>query len=156
MPQAFVCWSKSLHESCHKMRCILDLCSSFTKCWAMSAWNSFSLPRIQRCVWKEKCRHLAQALALQLHHWYCGRSTTSIQTHLYFVAKQTCSVSWISQWKPWERVHSTFKVSNRCPYPFCQKEKCFFANVCWLSWIESTHHQELVPFALDLRFVGLA
>ncbi len=38
------------------------------------------VPRIQGCVWKEKCRHLAQALIIRLHHWSCGRSATSIWT----------------------------------------------------------------------------
>jgi len=28
--------------------------------WTMSIWNSFPVLRIQRCVWKEKCEHLAQ------------------------------------------------------------------------------------------------
>jgi hypothetical protein len=28
--------------------------------------------------------------------------------------------------------------------------------MCQLSWIESTHHQELIPFALNLKIFGLA
>jgi hypothetical protein len=62
--------------------------------------NSFLVPRIQGCVWEEKCRHIAQTLTIWLCHWSCGRKATSIQTHLQFVTRQTCSASWIHRWKP--------------------------------------------------------
>ncbi len=81
-PQTLVCWSKSLCESCQKTKCIFYLCFSFTRCWITFTWNSFPIPRIQRCVWEEKCEHLAQTSTIWLHHSSCGRNTTFIQTHL--------------------------------------------------------------------------
>jgi hypothetical protein len=48
----------------------------------MSTWNSSPILRIQRCVWEEKCGHLAQTLTIWLHHWSCELNVTSIQTHL--------------------------------------------------------------------------
>jgi hypothetical protein len=41
------------------------------------------------------------------------------------------------------------------PILFIKKKYGFFTNVCELSWTTSTHHQELVPFTLDLKVVGL-
>jgi hypothetical protein len=90
----------------------------------------------------------------RLHHWSCGRNTTLIRTHLSFVRRQTYSISWILQWKPWERVHSTFQVFSHCPYPLCQKEWWFFTNVCRSSCTKSTHHKKSIPFAPNLRVVG--
>jgi hypothetical protein len=37
---------------------------------------------------------------------------------------------------------------------FYQKERWFFVNVCRLSWTKLIDHQESVPFAFDLSFVG--
>jgi hypothetical protein len=61
--------------------------------------NSFLVPRIQGCVWEEKCRHIAQTLTIWLCHWSCGRKATSIQTHLQFVKRWTYKTSWIHRWE---------------------------------------------------------
>jgi hypothetical protein len=47
---------------------------SLTKCWVKSTWNSFPIPRIQGCVWKDKCGRFAQASTIWLHHWSYGRT----------------------------------------------------------------------------------
>jgi hypothetical protein len=52
-----------------------------------------------------------------------------------------------------KRVHSTFKVFSWCAYLLYKKERWLFANVCWLSWIESTYHKKSVPFAHDLKVI---
>jgi hypothetical protein len=52
-----------------------------------------------------------------------------------------------------KRVHSTFKVFSWCAYLLYKKERWLFANVCWLLWIESTHHQKSIPFAHDLKVI---
>jgi hypothetical protein len=54
-------------------------------------------------------------------------------------------------------IRGSFNIQSfqQCPYPFCQKESWLFANVCQLSCTKSTHHQESIPFAPNLKVVGL-
>jgi hypothetical protein len=75
---------------------------------------------------------------------------TQISTNLHWFFNSPYVNSWILWWKPQKGVHSTFKVSSRCPYIFCQKERWFFVNVCQLSWIEMIDHQGSVLFVFVL------
>jgi hypothetical protein len=46
------------------------------------------------------------------------------------------------------------KFPNDARILFVRKKRWFFANVCRLLWIESTHHQKSIPFALDFKVIG--
>jgi hypothetical protein len=50
----------------------------------------------------------------------------------------TCNYLWIHQWKFQKWVHLTFQISNRCPYPFCQKKNGYLQIVSIIvDWINS-------------------
>jgi hypothetical protein len=53
-----------------------------------------------------------------------------------------------------ERFHLTFQVSNYCFDHVCQEEAWILPNVCQLPWIESTHHQKLIPTTFDIKIIG--
>jgi len=79
------------------------------------------------------------------HNLHLGRSTTWHKTNLQLFVNTLM--------KPSEGVHLTFQVSSWCLILVCQKERWIFMNVCRLLWMKSTHHQESVPFAPNLRVV---
>jgi hypothetical protein len=41
---------------------------------------------------------------------------------------------WIHKWKPWNKVHLTFQVSNWCLDSVCQKKGWLLLNVCQILW----------------------
>jgi hypothetical protein len=74
--------------------------------------------------------------------------------HIYNLSQDELVVLHETLMKTSKGVHSVFKISNWCPYPLDKKIRWLFVNVCRLSWTKSIHHQESIPFTLDLKVVG--